>query len=175
MKKKILINIAVGVWIALAVTLLVFTVKGWSIKELLGIKPTIVAEQPKAEEPIVETTEHKDDILTDNKGKASLYMLICYMHEMANTLVIAEDDQRWGFREINEANINIVYDTAMALDDSDSDKARFVAISQRWKNHDFSKIVEEHNTVWALLGGNVGKANGINDKAVKDVLSKLNK
>jgi hypothetical protein len=56
------------------------------------------------------------------------------MHEMANTIVIAEDDQVWGVREINKTNLNIVYDTAMAIEEDNPDKARFINIAERWRD-----------------------------------------
>lgn len=87
--------------------------------------------------------------------------------------VLIKLNQVWGLREINKTNLDIIYETAMALNESDLDRPRFIAIAERWKNCDFSNIVEEHNTMWSLLGGTVGKASGIKDTAVKDVISRL--
>jgi len=41
------------------------------------------------------------------------------------------------------------------------DKNKLIEILNRWKNNDFSMAVEDHNYIWAKLGGKDGKATGV--------------
>lgn len=43
----------------------------------------------------------------------------------------------------------------------------------RWQQGDFSQIVDDHNYVWDLLGGTVGRAKSANGKAVTDAIANL--
>ncbi|WP_280771990.1 DUF6241 domain-containing protein [Salipaludibacillus daqingensis] len=37
----------------------------------------------------------------------------------------------------------------------------YLTILERWKQGDFSKVDEDHNDIWRLQGGTIGKATGI--------------
>ena len=42
----------------------------------------------------------------------------------------------------------------------------------KWKKGDFSNAVEVHNYVWAMLNGNVGKAEALDNDAISLIIKK---
>jgi hypothetical protein len=86
------------------------------------------------------------------------------IHRRANTLIIAEDNEVWGKEEITEEGCNALILQAMAS--NYINKQRYIEILERWKQGDFSQGVQDHNFVWELLGGTVGRAKGLKDKYV---------
>lgn len=96
------------------------------------------------------------------------------MHEMTHQFV--EADRKWGATPMCDDTINQVYNYVSTHNNFDSDsndsylnyydeKQVLLDILDKWKKHDFSNIVEDHNTLWNMLDGDVGKATG---KATKE-------
>lgn len=82
-----------------------------------------------------------------------------YMHKMANSKIIAEDNLISGQMEISSQR---VYDLLSIITKSSfRDKDILLDILNRWKKNDFSIVNEDHNFVWRMLGGTDGKAIGI--------------
>ncbi len=77
------------------------------------------------------------------------------MHEMANTKIVAEDGMIWGLQPMTKDRIIAV---RTALKKNDPSHKRLFEILDRWENKDFTQGVEDHNYLWKLLDGNVGKA-----------------
>ena len=42
-----------------------------------------------------------------------------------------------------------------------NDSKLYLEILNRWADNDFSRADKDHNAVWSLQGGNVGRAKGI--------------
>ncbi|MFA9397759.1 MAG: DUF6241 domain-containing protein [Clostridiaceae bacterium] len=89
-------------------------------------------------------------------NKNEIYNLI---HKMANTLIVAEDNQIYGETPINSGSVNkamiIVCETDLISED---EKEVLLNILQAWKNGDYSNGVQAHNYVWKRLDGNIGRA-----------------
>ena len=84
-----------------------------------------------------------------------------YIHGMSHQKVKAEE--KWGFYEINDERIEWLLD-GLALEESQAeltDLNVYQDILERWKEADFSRVDEDHNTIWRLQGGTIGKATGI--------------
>ncbi|MCQ2010665.1 MAG: DUF6241 domain-containing protein [Sporolactobacillus sp.] len=80
-----------------------------------------------------------------------------FIHEMAHQKVKA--DQKWGFILISKNRIDWLN---RALDKNKfTHEKTYRTILTRWKNGDFSKAVQDHNTIWKLQGGTIGKATGL--------------
>lgn len=79
------------------------------------------------------------------------------IHEMAHQKVKA--DQKWGYIRITQNRIDWLY-RALNKNKFTNEKT-YRAILTRWKNGDFSKSVQDHNTIWKLQGGTIGKATGL--------------
>lgn len=79
------------------------------------------------------------------------------MHMMTHQKIIAND--KWGAVLMSIENIETIY---AILESSDfSKKKQLLKIITRWKNEDFSTVDHDHNTIWRLQGGTIGKAHGI--------------
>lgn len=93
------------------------------------------------------------------------------VHQMANTLIVAEDNQVWGQEEITKEKID---ELISDLNNSGLKyKGQVITILSRWKSGDFSQIISDHNYVWNLLDGSVGKAIKANEEAVKKTIANL--
>lgn len=127
-------------------------------------------------------TQYSNIINSADKGKTSEEVpldkrkiqekdILNKVHQMANTLIVAEDNQVWGQEEITKEKID---DLISSLNDSGLKyKNEVIAILNRWKSGDFSMIISDHNYVWNLLDGSVGKAIKANEEAVKKNIANL--
>ncbi|WP_431799795.1 DUF6241 domain-containing protein [Halobacillus andaensis] len=80
-----------------------------------------------------------------------------YIHKMSHQKVEADD--KWGFYRITDERVNWLI---AALDEAGpSHKDTYERILVKWQKADFSTVDEDHNEMWNLQGGNVGKATGI--------------
>lgn len=80
-----------------------------------------------------------------------------YIHEMSHQKVVA--DVKWGFYEITDDRIDWLLEVVQQKDFPN--KKVYEGILTRWKKDDFSNIVEDHNSIWRLQGGTIGKATGV--------------
>lgn len=161
MRKKLLINIALGVASLVTVVAVIFVVatfNGWDYKEYLGSKP------------VVETAEAMST--KDNGKKYTRVEIINMMHDMANTLIIAEDNKIWNTVPITKESISKLLNMIKSSEDF-NEKFTFTAIVQNWQKGDFTNIVNDHNTVWVLLDGTIGRANEANVPAVAKAIETM--
>lgn len=93
-------------------------------------------------------------------------IIIDTIHKMANEVVIA--DKKWGRIEMNEKNINTVTVQVLASYMAKERKTELLRILGLWKQGDFRGAHHDHNYVWELLGGTVGKATGVDTTFVAD-------
>lgn len=83
--------------------------------------------------------------------------ILQFMHEMTHQKV--EADEKWGFRPMNDTTILMLIER---LEKGEfSYKHELIEIATRWSIGDFSVVDEDHNYIWQLQGGTVGKATGI--------------
>lgn len=133
----------------------------FSLSKLVIYKSqTKVLESNKSIEQIVE--KNKVDLAStkiDNDKIVNAEDIYTMIHEMANTLIVAEDGLIYGEVPINEESINeamlILKDTELI---SSKEKEVCLNILQRWKEEDYSQGVQAHNYAWKLLHGNIGRA-----------------
>ncbi|MBL4950920.1 DUF6241 domain-containing protein [Neobacillus sp. OS1-32] len=82
--------------------------------------------------------------------------VIDIMHKMTHQKVKAEE--KWGAVPMIPDTINQVYEIVR---NSDFDiKDDLLAILEKWKNGQFSEVVEDHNYFWRYQDGTIGKAYG---------------
>jgi flagellar basal body-associated protein FliL len=107
-----------------------------------------------------------------SSGNVDEQDIVELIHLMSNSLIQAGDNQVWGTEEVNKANIEKVLDLLDQIPvNTRTKKLREIVVM--WKQGDFSQIVDDHNYVWELLGGNVGWATSANDKAVAEAIANL--
>ena len=79
------------------------------------------------------------------------------IHKMTHQKIVASD--KWGAIEMTQERIEELYEI---VDKSDFEyRGELKTILERWKAGDFSRVDEDHNTVWRIQGGSIGRAQGI--------------
>ncbi|UOQ49595.1 DUF6241 domain-containing protein [Gracilibacillus caseinilyticus] len=116
-------------------------------------------------DPLVEFSEKK---VAESDNKASLNpfgdpftiedltdeIVLEYLNFMSHQKVHAAD--KWGFYQITPERITYLL---KALEEKEfNHESLYREILTKWKNNDFSQAVSDHNRIWAIQNGNVGKA-----------------
>ncbi|MEI5906974.1 DUF6241 domain-containing protein [Bacillus spongiae] len=129
----------------------------------------LLDETISEEEEINKEEEEKEvEEQTKNIGGELIYELdldssstqeevIEIMHNMTHQKVKAE--KKWGAIPMSDNTINQVYEFISTSNFSKKDD--LLRITEKWKNGDFSSIVQDHNYFWEYQGGTVGKAYGV--------------
>ena len=107
--------------------------------------------------------ELKDDI---NQAKIALGIdqspsegdILEILHNMTHQKVRSEE--KWGFVQMTEVNLLAVKEV-LQENPAFNQNIDMLAIVTDWLNNDFSNIVAEHNSIWKMKDGSVGKAYGI--------------
>ncbi|MFD1019644.1 DUF6241 domain-containing protein [Thalassobacillus hwangdonensis] len=80
-----------------------------------------------------------------------------YIHGMSHQKV--EAPKKWGFYEINDTRIDWLL---KGLDEAELEHEQtYRRILEKWKAGDFSTADQDHNAIWSLQGGTIGKATGV--------------
>lgn len=80
-----------------------------------------------------------------------------YIHGMSHQKV--EANKKWGFYEIHPDRIEWLLDGLDQVNVEHEDAYR--SILEKWKDGNFADADVDHNVIWDLQGGTVGKATGI--------------
>lgn len=88
-----------------------------------------------------------------------------YIHQMSHQKVVAEE--KWGFYLITEERIKWLLEGLDQVELGESETT-YKGILQRWENGDFSQVDQDHNLVWRLQGGTIGKATGIMSESAEE-------
>jgi len=80
-----------------------------------------------------------------------------YIHGMSHQKVKAS--KKWSFYEITDNRIKWLLNSLDVIEVEHENTYR--RILTKWNKGDFSKIDEDHNGIWAIQDGTVGKATGI--------------
>lgn len=121
----------------------------YEVKQLVSENPKEAVQQAAKIEGIRYSTgltgsSAEDDVLN-------------VMNKMCHQKI--EASEKWGAIPMIPDTINAVYTIVEAS--KFTDKEELLQILTKWKNNDFSSVDSDHNTVWQLEGGTVGKATGI--------------
>jgi hypothetical protein len=91
------------------------------------------------------------------------------LHDMTHQKVRSEE--KWGFVQMTEVNFLAVREV-LQKNPAFNQNIDFLAIITDWLNNDFSNIVAEHNAIWKMKDGSVGKAYGILSPSEEQALIK---
>jgi hypothetical protein len=91
------------------------------------------------------------------------------LHNMTHQKVRSEE--KWGFVQMTEVNLLAVKEV-LQKNPGFNQNIDFLGIVTDWLNNDFSNIVAEHNRIWKLKNGTVGKAYGILSPSEEQALVK---
>ncbi|MFZ3579889.1 DUF6241 domain-containing protein [Virgibacillus sp. DJP39] len=111
-------------------------------------KQELVSFKEKGLNPFGESTIMQE--LTD-------YIYQEYIHGMSHQKI--EASKKWGFYEIHPSRIKWLIE---GLEQVNLEHEKmYQEILQKWNNKNFTSIDDDHNTIWSLQGGTVGRATGI--------------
>ncbi|WP_428911053.1 DUF6241 domain-containing protein [Niallia sp. Krafla_26] len=79
------------------------------------------------------------------------------IHKMSHQKVRAEE--KWGFTPLTMERVNRLIEVVNVNQYDHADV--YLDILNRWKESNFSHVDSDHNTIWTLQNGTVGKATGI--------------
>jgi hypothetical protein len=91
------------------------------------------------------------------------------LHNMTHQKVRSEE--KWEFVQMTEVNLLAVKE-ALNKNPEFNQNIDFLGIVTDWLNNDFSNIVAEHNLIWKMKNGTVGKAYGILSPSEEQALIK---
>lgn len=103
----------------------------------------------------------------DSKNINNIEKIYDEVHKMANSLIIAEDNQIWGEEKITRKRIKELLKSVEGIDDF------LTAEIEKWDKLDFNNAVEVHNYVWKKLGGTVGKAIDLNNEGINEAIAEI--
>ncbi|MGN8843335.1 DUF6241 domain-containing protein [Niallia sp. HCP3S3_B10] len=78
------------------------------------------------------------------------------IHQMSHTKVYA--DEKWGSIEPTQGRIARLLEVIKENTDVYENSRLYLSILERWQENDFSNAVEDHNDIWNLQDGTIGKA-----------------
>ncbi|WP_370831621.1 DUF6241 domain-containing protein [Clostridium sp.] len=143
-------------------TILVLWSNGYEIVNFAFDKVSEINEE--------KNSEKKNEVVeSEDVAQATMDLTQCYqtVHHMANTIIIADDGQIWGQNEITREAVTQMVNELKGRDDYLSDELK------KWLELDFSNGVEVHNYVWDKLDGNIGKAKGLNQEKIQQVIKSM--
>ena len=81
------------------------------------------------------------------------------IHKMSHQKVKA--DKKWGAIPLTHARVNQLLKVVHKNENHYENSSVYKEILERWAKGDFSTVDDDHNRIWNLQGGTVGKAVGI--------------
>lgn len=139
---------------------------GYIFFDMMNPKATSTSAQKVSEEDEKSTNTKEvvaEEVVMNNNPfgheQASLSEedILNYMHGMSHQKVIA--DEKWLHYEMTDERI--VYLTNVVEKGQYEHEELLLDILTRWKEGDFSQADDDHNEIWSLQGGTIGKATGI--------------
>lgn len=101
-------------------------------------------------EEIMEKIDSEPDI--EAEAEMSQGQIISTMHKMTHQKIIADD--KWGAIPMTKENIN---NLVKVLESGDYD-SRLLSMAKRWQDGNFNSVADDHNTLWSMQNGTIGKA-----------------
>jgi len=134
--------------------------------------PTVNVAQPQIVDVKENSVLAKSEVETVESQKETRIEVVIRMHEMANTLIFAEDNKIWGTVTVNKETVSELLNMINTIKAS-KEKDTFIAIAKNWQKGNFANIVDDHNIVWKILEGTIGKADEPNIPAVAEAKQAL--
>lgn len=88
---------------------------------------------------------------------ASEATVMAMMHKMTHQKVIASE--KWGIIQMDQESISKAKQLLQASDFNS--KEELLEIINRWEKGKFDQVDDDHNFIWELQGGSIGRATGI--------------
>jgi hypothetical protein len=102
--------------------------------------------------------------ITDSPTEKELLEILLKMtHQKVHS------EEKWGFVQMSEVNLHAVREV-LQENSAINKNIDMLAMVNNWLKNEFTNIVDEHNQIWKLREGTVGKAYGILSPAEEDEL-----
>ncbi|WP_080844532.1 DUF6241 domain-containing protein [Cytobacillus gottheilii] len=150
---KITIITAIGS-LAIVGAITIYTYQSMS-KESVSIQETVSVNDEGKTIEIKET--HAEPVEDEFPSDITEYAVQNAIHGMSHQKTRAED--KWGFIPLTAERVNRL--KAVVEANEYEEKGLYLDILNRWANNDFSRVDHDHNAIWDLQGGTIGKATGI--------------
>lgn len=96
--------------------------------------------------------------------------LVHKVHRLANSVIIARDNLKYGELEASPENLD---DVIKQIEETDGWlKMRVLDSLKEWRKGNFVDTVKVHNIIWNKLEGNIGKAIDVDQAEVDRLLEK---
>lgn len=117
-------------------------------------EPTPEEQKAAIEKTIEHVEKTSEEIALEEKYPDDLedYKMLYAIHTMSHQKV--EANVKWGHEQITQAKVDRLLAIAKKDVNGYVNKELYVKILKRWSEGDFSKVVDEHNKIWELEGGN---------------------
>lgn len=119
-------------------------------------------DKENPEKEVVEVSVGKDgsNPFSDDVAQEDLtdYDFQSYIHGMSHQKI--EAGKKWTFYKLTQERVGWLLgalDKAQGIEH----KSEYKHILDKWSQGDFSTADEDHNTVWSMQGGTVGRATGV--------------
>ena len=110
--------------------------------------------------PVIEIEENrKEPIEIEFISLMEEYQVRNAIHGMSHQKVRAAD--KWVFLPMTQERVERLIEVVELNKDKYEHDELYLQILNRWKNNDFSQADKDHNAIWKLQGGNVGRATGV--------------
>lgn len=143
-------------------TYIVYTDFSTSEQPVTGEPDETETESPQdeEEEPILLNEQGDEDKkpfnTTMKQEEVTEEVMRDFIHKMSHQKIEAE--AKWGLIEITDERIDWLLKSVDKTKEPLNNKEVYKKILTRWAEADFSHAVEDHNTIWEMQGGNIGKA-----------------
>lgn len=115
------------------------------------VKPE--AEQAQTLDDIAEATEIGDESVSLNWNQEEV---VSTMHKMIHQKVDADD--KWGAVQMTNDRLDVLI--SLVKDSKFPNRGKLLAMLSTWRSGDFSYAWKDHNALWEMQGGTVGRAKG---------------
>ncbi|HZH58749.1 MAG TPA: DUF6241 domain-containing protein [Metabacillus sp.] len=139
---------------------------GYILVDMMNQKATSTSSQ-KVEEEVQESANTSEavseEVIMNNNpfgsenSTLSEEDILNYMHGMSHQKVIA--DEKWLHYEMT--NERILFLITVIENGQYEHEEVVLDILNRWKEGDFSQADKDHNAIWSIQGGTIGKATGV--------------
>jgi len=137
----------------------------------MKIKPDLQIIVNKKDVIVTETIENDGEKVIEIKDKENIDVNALFpetmtdeevqnaIHQMSHQKVKA--DKKWGMIPLTKERVVRLIDVVEGNKDNFKHESTYLKILNRWKVDDFSRVDEDHNIIWTLQNGTVGRATGI--------------
>ncbi len=163
MKNKKIIIITFGAVLFAIVTYLTFTLLNNDKNDVTVKEKTAITKSggnTQVETSVIEIDEQREETIEEEfPNDTSEYAIQDAIHGMSHQKVIAEE--KWGFLPLTQERVKRLIEVVEMNESKYIHASTYLRILERWENNDFTQADKDHNAVWKLQGGTIGKASGV--------------